>query len=123
MHPTINKDFEILLALRLSHVIQKSWNFNTKADLNLSGPCKELASDKMQGPHLMCSTWEMTSAVVPISKYKDVTMVISKYYMLSIYKKDNIINITDWRFKYFKNIFNIQLRKKKNVVKNDVALS
>jgi len=67
----------------------------------------------------------MTSAIVPtaISKYKDVTMVISKYYMLSIYKKDNIINITDWRFKYFKNIFNIQLRKKKNVVKNDVALS
>jgi len=40
-------------------------------------------------------------------------MVISKYYMLSIYKKDNIINITDSRFKYFKNIFNIQLRKKK----------
>jgi len=24
MHPTINKDFEILLACRLSHVIQKS---------------------------------------------------------------------------------------------------
>lgn len=91
MHPTINKDFEILLACRLSHVIQKSWNFNTNADLNKSGPCKELASDKTQGPHLMYSTnltqWEMTSAVVPtaISKYKDVTMVISKYYMLSIY--------------------------------------
>ena len=101
MHPTINKDFEIMLACRLSHVIQKSWNFNTKADLNLSGT--------------NLTQWEMTSAIVTttISKYKDVTMVISKYYMLSIYKKDNIINITDWRFKYFKNIFNIQLRKKK----------